>query len=66
MAYARWSGNSDVHFSEAFDGTFKCLGCTCGIRGRREAIKHLQGHRDRGDRVPQYAFDQLRKELRCC
>ena len=65
MAYARWNGKSDVFFLETFDGTFKCMGCTDGIINRRHAITHLQEHRDKGDRVPQYAFDLLREEMQC-
>ena len=64
MAYARWNGESDVYFFEAFDGTFKCMACAHGLMGRRHAIAHLQEHRDKGDRVPQYAFDRLREEMR--
>jgi len=62
MAYARWSGKSDVYFLETFDGTFRCMGCTDGIINRRQAIAHLQAHMAAGDRVPQYAIDRLQEE----
>ena len=65
MAYARWNGESDVYFVKTFDDTFKCMACTDGIMTRRHAIAHLQEHRDKGDRVPQHAFDQLREEMQC-
>jgi hypothetical protein len=30
---------------------------------RSEALEHLQAHRDAGHKVPEYAFERLRKEL---
>lgn len=30
---------------------------------RSEALEHLQVHRDAGHKVPEYAFERLRKEL---
>lgn len=30
---------------------------------RTEALDHLQAHRDAGHKVPEYAFERIRKEL---
>ena len=67
MSYARWGeGGSSVYVF----GSGRCIICMdCTLDdGRNPAetpadmLAHLQAHRDRGDVVPERAFERLREE----
>lgn len=74
MSYARMSGDSDVYVYEHSSGFIECCGCRltaaeeyedfgfARLSTAREALAHLEWHVREGDRVPQRAFDRIRKE----
>lgn len=72
MSYARWTSDSEVYaFLCVVDGVdvYQCHCCKIN-RGRSLNFKTLIGlkthfldHRERGDKVPQYAFDQIDYEI---
>jgi hypothetical protein len=67
MAYARNDGlTSDVYVIQT--GAARKIWCFCGrikkLMCRADAIRHLEAHRRRGEKVPQRAFDRLRAEMR--
>ncbi len=60
---------SDVHMQNHEDGHIECVACkfrqgqSSVFFKRIEAIAHLHEHRQRGDKVPEYAFNRLRQEM---
>ncbi len=68
MSYARWTEDSNV-YAFMIEGGWECH--CCGInRGETLQFKtllglrlHLVDHRERGQKVPQYAFDRIDYEL---
>ncbi|MGD9155119.1 MAG: hypothetical protein PVG90_06430 [Bacillota bacterium] len=66
MSYCRWGDESAVYMIGVDDGIY-C--CSCKLNGphlfktRTDAIDHLLRHRDNGDKVPDYAFELLKKEI---
>lgn len=65
---------SDVYVYEHYAGFIECCGCSLGeiedgeefafvqLNTAREALEHLDAHRAAGDRVPEYAYEYIRKE----
>lgn len=72
MSYCRKNGeDSDVYLFLHVGGWLECCGCNLDPEhphyiafSRIEMIKHLGEHRKQGDKVPERAFDRLRRELR--
>lgn len=61
MSYARLGQESDVYVFST--GTFLCCHF-CEPQARfsqttADMLEHLRGHQERGDKVPQSAFDRL-------
>jgi hypothetical protein len=54
----------------SIEGLIECVGCTLGegaivlFLKRSDAIEHLNKHSRGGDKVPWYAIERLKKELR--
>lgn len=69
MSYCRRLGDSDVYMYPTEDAI--CC-CDCFISEerepsfatRKEAIKHLLQHRKKNQKVPQYAIDRLKREIK--
>lgn len=59
MSVVRYSEHSDVYMWPTGGCMFTCA-CDKQCNGTDEAIKHLEHHRKIGDKVPQYAFDDLK------
>ena len=70
MSYCRFL-EGDVYMFMSVEGRIECM--CCSLKGeedppstfysRREAIKHLEAHKAKGDEVPTHAFQRLRREL---
>lgn len=70
MSYCRLS-EGDVYLYPTSDGLFCCHDCYMAgglgntvLESHQEALDHLTAHRDRGDVVPDRAFNRLRREIR--
>lgn len=75
MSYCRF-GDGDVYMFPHVWGMIVCMGCKLAgphesglmildkaFIGGEEALEHLQEHRNAGHKVPQDAFDRLRREI---
>lgn len=67
MAYARYGKDSDVYVYEHVDGGYRCercprVGSHFHCASASEMVRHLLGHRQRGDRVPDDALNELTAE----
>jgi len=67
MAYARFGPDSDVYVFESAHSIYcqRCRSNNCRdvvAQTRSEMLAHMQKHRDAGDKVPDYAFDNLRAD----
>jgi len=67
MAFARFGRDSDVYVYEDTDGGFVCERCPAVGQEYRcqkaaEMVTHLLEHRNRGQRVPEDAMEELRSE----
>lgn len=74
MSYARMSDSSDVYIFEHANGFIQCCGCSitepedyeivgfANLNTAREALAHLDEHVALGHKVPQKAFERIRKE----
>jgi phosphotransferase system IIA component len=67
MSYCRFS-DGDVYLYYSVKGMFVCCGCLLH-EGKNvemdtlfETIKHLNKHVEKGDKVPEYAFERLKEE----
>lgn len=73
MSYARFgSGGSDVYIYQHVGGFIECCACSLAepeegedvgfaeLQTGREAIEHLERHREAGDTVPDNAFEFIR------
>jgi hypothetical protein len=71
MSYCRNNGkDSDVYVVASFSDTEKkeIWACYCNLSpfiaySRQGMITHLKEHELKGDKVPQRAFDRLRREI---
>jgi hypothetical protein len=59
---------TEVHHHEK-GSPFECMNCAIfhtnfNTDSRTEMIEHLRRHREAGDRVPDYAFEKLEKDIR--
>jgi hypothetical protein len=67
MSYCRWGEDgSDVYVIGTHDGEWWCVQCKhegAIAHTPTEMIVHLQIHRNRGDTVPNRAFERLQEEL---
>lgn len=69
MAYCRFSMDSDVYFYASTRGGFDCVRCLLEtgrlvhIAGYKEAVEHLNRHRQAGHKVPDSAFAALRRDF---
>jgi len=62
MAYARFGKDSDVYVYESAHGGWVCE--RCGNFSDLMALKkHLLEHKERGDKVPQRAIDEIQSEI---
>ena len=72
MSYCRINVDSDVYMFHHVAGYISC--CFCSMKSqfdqsdpefinRTDAAQHLRAHRVMGDKVPEYAFKKLFKEL---
>ena len=69
MSYCRFGPKSDVYVFPIKTGEYEC--CVCALADGENVtlhnitsmLTHLQGHRDAGHMVPEYAFKRLREEL---
>lgn len=73
MSYCRANGqDSDVYViattsSSSEKTVWWCCGCKregCAVDNRQEMIGHLERHVAEGDKVPERAFERLRREIR--
>lgn len=68
MSYARWTEDSNVYCFE-IQGGWECH--CCGLNNGESITfimlvalrNHLIEHREKGDKVPQYAIDRIDDEL---
>lgn len=67
MAYCRFS-DGDVYLYYSIGDIYVCCGCSLH-EGENvemdtlfEAIRHLDTHVEKGDKVPEYAFERLEEE----
>jgi hypothetical protein len=67
MSYCRFS-DGDVYMYPSVEGV-TCCACrlqssseTIYMETKEEALEHLILHQERGDSVPQYAFERLMEE----
>lgn len=71
MSYARWGCNgSDVYvYAPASDlGKVACCGCPLGdgdevVLPPSEMLDHLEEHRKQGHVVPDYTFEDIRRDM---
>lgn len=63
MAYCKVSPESDVYAYFHRMGYLICETCKWIGLSKNGLFIHLESHRSKGDRVPQSAFDRLRKEM---
>ena len=67
MSYCRFGKDSDVYMYPHVDGFIECCACNIGepqaFDTPRQALMHLFEHLGRGDKVPEYAYAQLIKEM---
>lgn len=66
MSYCRFGSDSDVYtYADAIGGITCCVcwdGRSRSVRNPKAMIAHLLEHRLRGDKVPQEAFDRIKRE----
>jgi hypothetical protein len=70
MSYCRFGqDDSDIYLFDHVAGYFECCGCSLGKDGMStqmstipEVLRHLNKHIEKGDLVPEYAFDRLVEE----
>ncbi|MFW5902928.1 MAG: hypothetical protein ACOCTT_03500 [archaeon] len=69
MSYSRWTEDCNVYTyrTTGKDGTdmFECCGCcmeghSVQFKTKKEMLKHLENHRDNGDKVPDYVFENIK------
>lgn len=59
----------DVYMFESIDKVVECCYCKLAevndptFKKRSGALAHLQRHKEAGHKVPQYAFDRLKKDM---
>jgi hypothetical protein len=68
MAYARFGRESDIYVFQAVEGMI-CQRCKLNdygdtlLRSRSLMLEHMNAHLQAGDKVPDYAFEELRADL---
>ena len=67
MAFARFGRDSDVYVFEDAGGGYTCERCpkvgqSFNCRTAEEMLTHLLEHRAKGDKVPEDAIAELKKE----
>ena len=62
MSYSRFGEDSDVYVLFNVNGFFECCMCEkCDTA--EEMLNHLQGHIDKGDKVPDHTINRLNEEI---
>ena len=76
MSYCIFSDSSDVYMYPLFDNKIVCCACKLNhknkwgvymdttLNGSKEALNHLKEHIYAGHKVPKYATDRLKEEIK--